>query len=386
MTRPDHGPRPSRPRAWVRPPPAPPCPWPGFPREYTSDAARRLLRGKTVVVSGDSTSRRLMWALCRFLSGNVSAAVDGNPDPGAGCCSTKRVWIYCNRPEVTASGDILLAYSPILRFPEYDTYFASAVQNALRLRGQLRLASTLGPDWGNDVPPEQMPPSRVPRAVHMFAPAAATWHAHMGDGGACGAMLPGRWGSWNVTCAGAEKFAGHPDVQRALAAGQPPNATDTAACALTAAFCARFAAAVPLATAASRLPPTAKVYGHGMSNVLAETGSRKGFDRDNRWQLRVASALNPTARAAMCSSAGLQMLSGSSEGLCRGLDQTSWMEQPPGSGRRASCVVADGWARGAGLHTSVAGAMMLRVQLLLNAVEAAEPEQSHPVNSSGGDS
>lgn len=104
------------------------------------------------------------------------------------------------------------------------------------------------------------------------------------------------WGGWNATCAGAEEFASHPAIQRALAAQKVPNTTDAAACALSAAFCARFTEAVPLARAAFKLPRAAKLFGHGMSNVLAETGSRHGFDHDNLWQLRVAAALNRTAR------------------------------------------------------------------------------------------
>lgn len=85
-----------------------------------------------------------MWALCRFLSGNLSSAADGNPNPGSGCCGTNRV-IYCDRPEVVVSGDIMLAYLPLLRFPEYGQFFATAIPTALRLRSQLRLVNQLGP-------------------------------------------------------------------------------------------------------------------------------------------------------------------------------------------------------------------------------------------------
>jgi hypothetical protein len=101
------------------------CPWPAQwgPRwgagpggwvNFTVDAARELLRGKTVVLGGDSTSRRLLHTMCKFLAGNVSTS----DRSGEGCCGTRRIDVYCLVPAVTREHDIMLLNAPMLVYPD----------------------------------------------------------------------------------------------------------------------------------------------------------------------------------------------------------------------------------------------------------------------------
>jgi hypothetical protein len=96
------------------------------------DAARELLLGKTIVLGGDSTSRRLMHTLCKFLAGDLS-----NSDrSGEGCCGTSRQDVYCLVPALSRKHDILLLCKPALVYPDI-TKWISVLGNAALVRTAL---------------------------------------------------------------------------------------------------------------------------------------------------------------------------------------------------------------------------------------------------------
>ena len=108
------------------------CPFPepladpaaGGWKNFTVAEARSLLRGKTVVIGGDSTSRRLNNALCEFLLNNrtsfehllnqeANILPEKRTRDGDGCCATDRSHpVNCNHPVVTKESDIMLRFSP----------------------------------------------------------------------------------------------------------------------------------------------------------------------------------------------------------------------------------------------------------------------------------
>jgi hypothetical protein len=89
--------------------------------------------------------------------------------------------------------------------------------------------------------------------VHVFGPAAGTWHV---DGESrtleCYEMLPGRWGNGTADCKGVSEYVDGAAkllnndgpvgqlLGRSVATTAAPNTTESAACDVTAAFCARF--------------------------------------------------------------------------------------------------------------------------------------------------
>ena len=79
------------------------------------------------MIGGDSTSRRLMWALCNFLEGNFLVKTSVTTDR---CCGTRRVDIYCHLPTVLEH-DILLLYNPVLFMPQVENWLDQSLRQSL---------------------------------------------------------------------------------------------------------------------------------------------------------------------------------------------------------------------------------------------------------------
>ena len=163
------------------------CPWPAALEDknyiinngapfvnFTPSLARSLLRGRTVFINGDSTSRRLMWSLCNFLD-DTTNATSPHKRSGEGCCSTHRVDIHCNLPSVLAA-DIMIEYNPPLFWDDTIAWLQNScgLTKALTLRNHSSLEGMQ--NMNNSIPPEQMPRSKKAKSIHIFHPVAATWH------------------------------------------------------------------------------------------------------------------------------------------------------------------------------------------------------------------
>jgi len=177
------------------------CPFPepvsdpaaGGWKNFTVAEARSLLRGKTVVIGGDSTSRRLNNALCEFLLNNRTSYVhllnqEANILPekrtrdGDGCCATARSWpINCNHPVVTKESDIMLRFSPNEHYDSLANFVAPKYLTKQALLRNTTADIDGGPnrEWHNTILNASLPPSKRPRAMHFFSPAAASWHVHV---------------------------------------------------------------------------------------------------------------------------------------------------------------------------------------------------------------
>jgi hypothetical protein len=234
---------------------------------------------------------------------------------------TSHIRMWCGS-ETVAAHDILLLYDSPLLYSNV-TEWVSASNNFLVDAAQARRSKGKGVGLGvNRISAEHMPPSVTPRAVHFFGPAAATWHIGNVHNPECFQMLPGRWGNSSASCQGAAEYAGG-----ALAHHGPydpksrPNTSESAACEITAAFCSRFVSGGAVAirkSTPSLSARTTALYGHGLSSVMARPGvvSYK-FHELNPWQTRVARALNPATRPAMC---GSDLYSAPSDGIfCGGV-------------------------------------------------------------------
>lgn len=90
-------------------------PIPGSPhfQNFSISEARDLLKGKTIVIAGDSTSRRLFWTLCNWLAqGSTTSRTDPFLIDKLGGYRA----IYCNETVVTRELDILLVYQGSIKF------------------------------------------------------------------------------------------------------------------------------------------------------------------------------------------------------------------------------------------------------------------------------
>lgn len=186
---------------------------------------------------------------------------------------------------------------------------------------------------GNSIPANAMPSSVTPRAIHVFGPAAASWHVGY-DNTECYKLLPGRWGNGTTDCAGTAEYVNVSRIQRALNNHGVPNTTETAACAVTAAFCSRFVSAAAGIRRAALIPASTPFYAHGLSNILGNRGVvRWRFDQHNPWQTLVARALNSATRREMCAPSCLSDLdTAPQDGIfCSGVSEIS-----PGTG---SCLL-----------------------------------------------
>jgi hypothetical protein len=102
--------------------------------------------------------------------------------------------MWCGSETVTAH-DILLLYDAPLKYSDV-TAWVSASNNLLVDAAKARSLKDKGVGGGvNSISADHMPPSVVPRAVHFFGPAAATWHIGTVHNPECFQMLPGRWGN-----------------------------------------------------------------------------------------------------------------------------------------------------------------------------------------------
>jgi hypothetical protein len=111
-------------------------------RNISAASARQMLRGSTVIFAGDSTSRRLFWAMCMFLTtddpiidvANLSQPYTGKVSlrdrwadfvNGGLCCGTKRVIKYCDEQSLAHDHDIVLLNTPCLRTSNTLDWFDS---------------------------------------------------------------------------------------------------------------------------------------------------------------------------------------------------------------------------------------------------------------------
>ena len=138
---------------------------------FTVSSARKLLRGRTVFINGDSTSRRLMWSLCNFLATDNNTTTTNSSShkrSGDGCCGTHRVDIHCNIPSVLAE-DIMIEYNPALHW--HDTiawlHTGDGLTKAYRLRNQTNGLKGLS-NYNNSIPPEQMPISKEATSIFIY--------------------------------------------------------------------------------------------------------------------------------------------------------------------------------------------------------------------------
>jgi hypothetical protein len=219
---------------------------------------------------------------------------------------------------------------------------------------------------------DTMPPSKTPRAIHIFAPAAASTHAD----NSCYRMLPGRWGDQEGNCSGAEEYVSVPSVLKQLRLA--PNTTESAVCALTAAFCARFTESAAAVRRGAGLPSATAFYGHGFSNMLAAPG-RLIRDKRNDWQWMVGRSLGRHTREEVCGSTGFGAFPKAADAIyCGGVDQATWMSAPGLPLTRHPCMPGEGWQ---GIHVYNEYAMLMRAQLVLNSIHSAEVQM--PLNHGG---
>ena len=218
-----------------------------------------------------------MWAMCKFLEDDAQRLNRGSVSDGF-CCSSGRFRMWCNAPTVT-SHDIMLIYDPPLLYSDVTAWLSGDSANnyewhlsdAVGARSKCDTLSLNGSEargsQKNKILNADMPPSVSPRAVHVFGPAAATWHVRP----ECYQMIPGRWGGeQQAECEGAAKYVGGDHDQRAAEDGHEGVAgregrnvstaalveaeSDAAACEVTAAFCARFVNAAASIRQATLLP------------------------------------------------------------------------------------------------------------------------------------
>lgn len=188
-----------------------------------------------------------MWAMCKFLENDAERLAQSSVSHGF-CCSSGRFRMWCNAPTVTAN-DIMLIYDPPLLYSDVTAWLSGEnssgykwhLADAVRARSACDTPSLDGGESKtharNMIPNAHMPPSIVPRAVHVFGPAAATWHVKP----ECYHLARGQ-----DDCQGAAEFmrvVGDAPLYRDTTSATEHNASaaaDAAACKVTAAFCARF--------------------------------------------------------------------------------------------------------------------------------------------------
>ena len=320
------------------------CPWPaaalGGTRvvNFTAASARDLLRGRTVLVNGDSTSRRLMWSLCHFLAEDANASAPHRRS-GEGCCGTHRADIHCDIPSVLAD-DIMIEYKPSLLWDDSVDWLE---KGGLTKAHDLRNESGLPGMGNNSILPEDMPRTKRPRSVHVFHPLAATWHQ-------CAVPHEDRSGlNWTEPTCGLNRGAG----------AEPRDVRGTAR-RLVGGFCPRFdAAAAGLfdVTGKNDRPP---LHIHGLTNLLAYRGGVQQSDRFNGLMLAVAQAAGSQQRK-LCNLTS-----------CGFFDQTTWMSTNASSmDVRLDCMPSDGWRN---IHIYNEYGQLMRVQLLLNTILKTERE------------
>eukprot|EP00040_Diaphanoeca_grandis_P031139 m.185782 g.185782 ORF g.185782 m.185782 type:complete len:456 (+) comp32242_c0_seq3:418-1785(+) len=357
------------------------CPWPsdwirenGF-TNFTVENARALLKGKTITISGDSTSRRLMWALCNFLANN---ATQKGARSGEGCCGTSRVDITCNHPTVLEL-DIMLRYTPILRYDELQAWVSGpGIRRERSIRRQKGLPNAV--NKLNNVAPESMPRSKAATAVHLFLPMTGTWHQDLG----CSDISPDQLITDHLDTQGQPcgfndyvNFSGVVDV---LKQGEYVNTTTTSACALASTFCRRFADTV---TRVQHAPSYdhAPIFGYGLTNMLTHESSR-GYANQNAWMETLARATH-TVDEGECAVFGkhtpLKRVSVANGYSCGYLDQTTWMANRSTSGpnlRRLDCMPGE---KLQGIHVYNEYGQLMRVQHVLNTIANAEETYAHSV-------
>lgn len=331
--------------------------WPNSPggseySNFTVQAARDLLRGTTVVIAGDSTSRRLMWTMCKFLA-NETGRVDGS-----GCCGTKRVTIYCDRlaPEL----DILLLYQPVLLGHDVHKYFHTSTAKGLLQVSSFRQQPLLQGSWSNNISAARMPPSKTALAHHVFAP-VFSWHVNTT---ACDELPPKRALDTGDRCGYGDLLTGGP-IRDFLGAAAEDNSTATA-CALNAAFCEQFVGAVEDTFGKD----TAPFHGYILSNLPAAPATfRKTHEGSNPWQVVMTKAgvcaEDPSLTGRRGGGGGI---SPSGHGhTCGAFDQTSfflnWTE--PLAPRRLGCYPSDGYSS---LHVYNEYGHLMRIHALLSTI------------------
>lgn len=125
-------------------------------RNFSVQEAYQLLKGKTIVLGGDSSSRRLMWAFCSWLAQNSCepVAVDGKKQYGR---------VYCNLPMITRQLNILLVYEGALGFAGLNTFLGK-----VEYFSDLRRFQLLQGQGINSVLSRDMPKMKKTKAVHFF--------------------------------------------------------------------------------------------------------------------------------------------------------------------------------------------------------------------------
>ena len=141
-------------------------------RNFSVAEARALLSKRTVIFAGDSTTRRLFWALCNFLNGNSSAPFKTYFSSG------QRGHQWCNWPAVTQRHDIFLGfYGNSLTLTQLRTLFSTDSLEAIR---QSRRRARAGVLRGENILGRAAIRALKPRreraaAVHVVAQ-PFTWH------------------------------------------------------------------------------------------------------------------------------------------------------------------------------------------------------------------
>ena len=211
--------------------------------------------------------------MCKFLENDAERLAQSSVSDGF-CCSSGRFRMWCNAPPVTAH-DIMLIYDPPLLYPDISAWLSGDnsssykwhLADAVRARSACDTPSLNGGESKthakNKIPNAHMPPSIVPRAVHVFGPAAATWHVRP----ECYHLARGRDGREQPHCEGAAEYmhvVRDASLHRDVASATERNASaaaDAVACEVTAAFCARFVrAAASIRRATSLSARTTALY------------------------------------------------------------------------------------------------------------------------------
>ena len=355
------------------------CQWPTSFQTYnpsfinfTVSSARKLLRGRTVFINGDSTSRRLMWSLCNFLAtdnNNTTTNSSSHKRSGDGCCGTQRVDIHCNIPSVLAE-DIMIEYNPALHWHDTIAWLhnGDGLNKAYRLRNQTNGLKGLS-NYNNSIPPEQMPISKEATSIHIFHPVAASWHQCVPPNG----QDRMNWTKLEPSC----------ELNQAVSL-ESHDDTQEVACRLISDFCPRFEnATINVNDESSSIyhnytkPP---LHIHGLTNVLSSRGVVQN-DVFNSWMLRIAHATSSGSsnicKQSLRTGVSKRKFYSSNNGgggvtSCGFHDQTTWMSINSSSPNvRADCMPSDGWA---GIHIYNEYAQLMRVQLLLNSILKAEEE------------
>lgn len=297
---------------------------------FTVASARDLLRGRTVFINGDSTSRRLMWSLCHFLADDSSPS-QPHTRTGEGCCGTHRVDIHCNLPSVLAD-DIIIEYNAPVLWKDSVAWFEKGPTKAYNLRNQ----SMLSGKANNSIPVDGMPKTKQAKSIHVFHPFAATWHQCIDRN------------ETEPTC----------DLNKDM--GTDALDVQETANQLVSSFCPRFESAVANLSNFMYRNDTPPLHMHGLTNVLAYREGKSGFDQFNGLMLTIAEASRSEKRKQYDLTS------------CGFLDQTSWMATNASlKDVRSDCMPSDSWNN---LHIYNEYGQLMRVQLLLNAIYKAEKE------------